>query len=178
MNSRRPPGNDDAMAHVDTALLVLRIALGITMALHGANKIRGGLDGVGGWFESMGMRPGKIQAFMAAYTEVFGGIAFAAGFLTPLSAAAMIALMVVAIVTAHRSNGFFIFNEGQGWEYCFMLAVTAYAVGAIGPGKYSVDHAIDLHFTGWHGTVISLAVGIGSASALLAACYRPPRSAS
>jgi putative oxidoreductase len=162
------------MAHVDTALLIMRLALGITMFLHGANKLKGGLAGVAGWFSSMGMKPGKVHAFLAAWTEVLGGLAFAAGLLAPLSAAAMIALMVVAIVTAHRTKGFFIFNPDQGWEYCFMLAVMAYGIGAIGPGRYSIDHAIDLHFTGWHGTIITLAVGLGSSAALLAACYRPP----
>jgi putative oxidoreductase len=162
------------MAHVDTALLIVRLALGITIALHGANKIKGGLNGVAGWFESMGMKPGKFNAFMAAWTEILGGLAFAAGFVTPLSAASIIALMVVAIVTAHRTKGFFIFNPDQGWEYCFMLAITAYGIGAIGPGRYSIDHAIDLHFTGWHGTIIAVAVGLGSSAALLAACYRPP----
>jgi putative oxidoreductase len=161
------------MAHVDTALLIVRLALGITMALHGANKIKGGLAGVGGWFESMGMKPGKLHAFLAAWTEVVGGVAFAAGLLTPLAAASMIALMVVAIVTAHRTKGFFIFNPDQGWEYCFILAVVAYGIGAIGPGKYSIDHAIDLHFTGWHGTIIAVVVGLGSAAALLAGFYRP-----
>ena len=50
--------------------------------------------------------------------------------------------MLVAGITAHRKNGFFIFRPGQGWEYVMILAVAAFAVGAIGAGEWSIDHAL------------------------------------
>ena len=162
------------MARVDFALLVLRLALGLTMALHGANKIRGGINNTAGWFGSIGMKPPLVQAWMAAITEISGGLMFAAGLLMPLSAAAMIGLMVVAYVVAHRNNGFFIFNKNQGWEYVFMLGIIAFAVGTIGAGKYSLDNALKLTWSGWTPMLITLGVGIVPALAMLAACYRPP----
>ena len=118
------------MEHVDLGLLVLRVGVGVTMFLHGWNKVFGGgkLAGTGRWFESMGMKPGWLHARLAAATELGAGLLFALGLLTPLAAAGIIALMVVAGITAHRKNGFFIFRPGQGWEYVMILAIAAFAV--------------------------------------------------
>jgi putative oxidoreductase len=162
------------MAHVDLALLIVRLALGITMALHGYNKVKGGIKNTAGWFGSIGMRPPLVQAWAAALTEIGGGLMFAAGLLMPLAAAAMIGLMLVAYVVAHRMNGFFIFRPNQGWEYVFMLAVFALGIGMIGAGKYSLDRAFGIQRNGWTGTWVTLVVGVVPAVAMLAACYRPP----
>jgi putative oxidoreductase len=162
------------MARVDLALLILRLALGLTMALHGTNKIRGGIKNTAAWFGSIGMRPPLVQAWTAALTEIGGGLMFAAGLLTPLSAAAMIGLMLVAYVVAHRDNGFFIFNKNQGWEYVFILGIVALAVGMIGAGKYSLDHALKINWQGWTPAWLTLLVGVVPALLMLAACYRPP----
>jgi putative oxidoreductase len=37
----------------DLALTILRSAAGLTLAAHGVNKIKGGLDGVARWFDSI-----------------------------------------------------------------------------------------------------------------------------
>ena len=131
----------EAVHHVDLGLLVLRLGIGLTVCLHGFNKVFGGgkLAGTGGWFASMGMKPGWLHARMAAATEIGAGLLLAVGLLTPLAAAGIIAVMLVAGVTAHRKNGFFIFRPGQGWEYVMVLAVAAFAVGAIGAGAWSID---------------------------------------
>jgi len=44
----------------DTAALVLRVIVGITIIAHGYNHIfgPGGIQGTAGWFASMGLRPG------------------------------------------------------------------------------------------------------------------------
>ena len=88
--------------------------------------------------------------------------------------------MVVATWAAHRHNGFFIFHEGQGWEYTVSIAVAAWAVAAIGPGEASLDHAIGLDWTawdGWIGAVIAFVLGVGGGIAQLAICYRPAAGA-
>ena len=168
------------MQHPDLALLVLRVVFGVFLAAHGYNKFFGGgrLKGTAGWFGSMGMKWPVWQARIAATTEVAAGLGFAAGFLTPLTAAGMVALMVVAIWTVHWKVGFFVFRPNQGWEYCASIAVVAFVVGMTGPGKYSLDHAFDIHFDGWWGAVIAGGVGVGGALAQLAICYRPPKQAS
>src|SRR5262245_46793060 len=98
-------------------LLVLRVIFGLFLAYPGYNKIFGGgkLAGTARWFGSMGFRYPALQARLAAATEVGAGLLFAAGLLTPLAAAGMIGLMLVAIATSHAKNGFFIFKPGQGW---------------------------------------------------------------
>jgi putative oxidoreductase len=77
-------------------------------------------------------------------------------------------------VTSHWKVGFFIFKPGQGWEYCASIAVAALVIGTTGPGEWSIDHAIDLHFHDWSGLIIAAALGVGGAVAQLAAFYRPP----
>jgi putative oxidoreductase len=162
-------------APVDLALLVVRVVFGIFFAVHGINKVRGGLRGTAGWFESVGMRWPLWQARVAASTEIVAGSLLAVGLLTPFAAAGMIGVMVVAIRVAHWNTGFFIFNEGQGWEYCASIAVMAWAVATIGPGRWSVDHALDLQLSGaWSGALIAAALGVGGAVGQLALSYRAP----
>jgi len=162
---------------VDLALLALRLGIGVTIALHGVNKVRGGLDGVGRWFESMGMRPGRLHAYLAAACELGAGLALAAGFLTPLAAGALVGTMTVAGIVGHRNNGFFIFREGQGWEYTFVLAVTSAATGTLGAGQWSVDHAMSFEPTGWWPAVFCFVVAPAVALATLAISFRPPAPA-
>ena len=166
------------MAQANLALLALRVVFGLFLAAHGYNKVfgGGGLAGTGRWFGSLGMRWPQLQARLAAFTEMGAGLLFALGLLTPFAAAGMIAVMVVATWSAHRHNGFFIFNKGEGWEYTVSIAVAAWCVAAIGPGEASVDHAIGLDWTawdGWIGAVIAGVLGVGGGIAQLAVCYRP-----
>src|SRR4029078_3384314 len=146
---------------IDTGLLILRLALGLTMAAHGYNKFfgKGGLAGTAVWFDSMGMKPGMFHARAAATTEMSAGLGLAAGLLTPIPAAGFVALMLVAAWTVHRPNGFFIVKEG--WEYNLILAASAVAVATVGPGRFSLDYVLFrttglydfLH--GWWGLAIS-----------------------
>jgi putative oxidoreductase len=161
--------------HADLGLLVLRLGIGLTICLHGLNKVFGGgkLAGTGAWFASMGMKPGWLHARMAAATEIGAGLLLAVGLVTPAAAAGIIALMLVAGVTAHRKNGFFVFRPGQGWEYVMVLAVAAFAVGAIGAGAWSIDAALGWDVDGWWGAIVAAAGGLGGGALFLAACYRP-----
>ena len=157
-------------------LLLLRVAMGLTLAAHGYNKFfgGGGISGTAGWFDSMGMKPGKLNAYMAASTEMGAGILFALGLLTPLAAAGFVGLMAVAGYTVHRKNGFFIVKSG--WEYNFILALVPVCVAMVGPGRYSLDWAIgfDFAFEPWLAFAIAAGLGIGGGLAQLAAFYRPP----
>ena len=107
-------------SQLNLGLLILRLCLGLFLAYHGYNKVfgAGGLAGTSGWFASMGMKWPKWQARLAASTEIGAGLMLAVGLLTPLAAAGVIGIMVVAIYTTHGKVGFFIFKPNQGWEYC------------------------------------------------------------
>lgn len=117
----------------------------------------------------------KWQARLAATTEIGAGSLLALGLATPLAAAGFIGLMIVAIVVAHRHNGFFVFRPGQGWEYCASIAVTAFTIGTIGAGKYSIDHLLHKDVSGWTGALIAGVLGIGGAITQLALSYRPAK---
>ena len=159
------------------ALLVLRVTLGVVMLAHGINHIIGGgkIEGTAGWFESLGMRPGKLHAWLASLTEVGAGALLVVGLLTPLAAAGVVGVMVVAWITNHRSNGFFIFRPGEGYEYVMTLTLAAVAVGLLGAGEWSIDSTSDglADLAGWTGLWIVLAAGVGGAILLLAFFWRP-----
>ncbi|HVV08164.1 DoxX family protein [Amycolatopsis sp.] len=161
---------------VDTGLLLIRVAAGLTMAAHGYQKFFSGgrIAGTGAWFDSMGMRPGRLHALAAATTEAGAGLLLALGLLTSLAGAGFVALMLVAGYTVHRANGFF--SVKSGWEYNFILAVIGAAVGTTGAGRFSLDHlaGLDSVFSGVPGAVIAIAGGLLAGIGQLLAFYRPP----
>ena len=165
--------NPDA---VNVVLLIARVGLGLTLAAHGYGKFFSGgrIAGTARWFDSMGMRPGKLHALLAASTELGGGLLMAMGLLTPLAGAGFVGLMIVAGYTDHRKNGFFIVR--QGWEYNWILALFAVTVASVGPGCWSIDGAIGLsnRFNGWGGLAISAGLGIVAGVGTLVVFYRPP----
>jgi putative oxidoreductase len=161
---------------IDLALLLLRVGVGTVMLAHGIGHIRPSIDGTAAWFGSMGMRPATLHAWLASLTEIGAGIALFLGLLTPFAAAGVVGVMFVAWAINHRGNGFFIFNPGEGWEYVMTLGIVGLAIGALGPGTWSLDEAFDLNdtFVGWPGLLVAAIGGIGGGTALLAACWRPP----
>lgn len=165
------------MQQLDLALLVLRVVFGVFLACHGINKVKGGLAGTARWFGGIGMKWPIWQARMAAGTEIGAGFLFALGLLTSLAAAAIIGVMLVAIWSVHWKVGFFVFRPDQGWEYCGSIAVAAFAVAMAGPGRWSLDHALDIVPSGWTGALIAGVVGIGSAALQLSTSYRPKKTA-
>jgi putative oxidoreductase len=169
----------DASA-TDAALLLLRVTVGATIIAHGYNHIYGGgkIEGTAGWFASMGLKPGIVHAWMASITELGAGLLLILGLANPLGAAGVLGVMVVAWLTAHRTNGFFIFKPGQGYEYVMVLSVVALCLGALGPGEWSIDGALDWSTGGWTGAAVTAVLGIGGALALLAACWRPAKPSS
>ena len=167
---------DDADA-LNLALLVLRVAVAGVMLAHGLNHLfRGGrIPGTAGWFESLGMRPGVVHAWLASLTEVAAGALLVLGLLTPVAGAGVVGVMVVAWVTNHLRHGFFIFRPGEGWEYVMVLTVCGLALATLGAGGWSLDHAVDLFDPpGLEGLLIALVAGGGGAGLLLALAWRPP----
>ncbi len=99
---------------VNLAMLIMRVGFGLMMMAHGYNHFfRGGrIAGTGRWFDSLGMKPGRIHAIIASATELGAGALFALGLLTPFAAAGFIGLMTVAIWTVHRKNRLRLPNAG------------------------------------------------------------------
>ena len=167
-----------ANAHaVDLALLVFRVAIGAVFLAHGINHIFGGgkIAGTGRWFESLGMKPGWFHAWTASITEIGAGALLVLGLLTSVGGAGVVGVMVVAWITNHRSNGFFIFRPGEGWEYVMVLTMSGFLLATVGPGGWSLDRAAGLTtLWGWKGLVIAVVGGLGGSAALLLTFWRPP----
>jgi putative oxidoreductase len=173
-----------ASISLNLVLVVLRVFLGAMIFAHGYNKVfRGGrIDGTASWFASIGMRRGRVNAWLAAGSEMGVGALLVAGLLTPLAAGGLIGIMTVAIVTVHARNGFFVFNRGQGMEYCLCVIAASLVVATLGPGRFSVDY-LTRHVGGadWlarpsHGLLVAVIVGLGGSLAQLLVFYRPDPS--
>ena len=152
----------------DTGLLILRIFLGLLMVAHGSQKLFGwlngyGVAGTGEYFESIGYPSGKLMAVLAALVEAGGGAAFAAGFLTPVVSLIFIALFV-NVAWAGHGHTFWNHNQPFGIEYPLVLGVLSATFAYTGPGRYSLDSAMDwsLLGPGW----FTAAVGIGLVAGL------------
>lgn len=126
-------------------LTLLRVIAGLTFAAHGSQKLFGwfggyGLAGVGQWMESIGLAPGYLMALLAGSAEFFGGLALILGLLVRPAAAVLAVTMLVAIVTVHLANGFFMSNNG--YEFALALMAISLAVLIEGAGKLSLDKRI------------------------------------
>ena len=158
---------------LDVGLLVLRLAVGGVMLAHGWNHVFGGgkIAGTARWFESLGMRPGALHAWTASLTELGAGALLLLGLFTPLAGAAVVGVMVVAWITNHRKNGFFIFRPGEGWEYVMTLTAAGLFFCGAGGGRL----ALDLDDFGWPTALGCAALGVGGAVGLLVTFWRPNR---
>lgn len=127
---------------VAIGLLIIRLVVGLTLAAHGAQKLFGwfggyGPKGTGGFFESIGFKPGVPLAILVGLAEFGGGLMFAAGFLTWLAAAFIVIVMLGAMLKVHAKNGFWVTSNGI--EFNLILIVIVVGVALIGAGDYSLD---------------------------------------
>src|SRR5579871_5931015 len=135
----------------DIALTVLRLVLGIVFFAHGAQKMLGWFGGYGfkgtmGFFTQQAHIPAPL-ALLAICAEFFGGLGLIVGLLARVAAFGITCNMLVAILTVHLQNGFFMNwagnQKGEGYEYhLLVLAMTAFLM-IRGGGAYSVDRMLD-----------------------------------
>jgi len=149
---------------MDTGLLLLRLVVGLLFAGHGAQKLFGSFGGGGpqgttAFLSSLGYRKPAALAVVAGLSELGGGLLLAGGFLTPLASFLLATVMLNAIATVVWPKGFL-----GGWEFELTLATVAVALAAIGPGEYSIDHAIgwadEMSGVLWASLVLSSAIVI------------------
>jgi putative oxidoreductase len=155
LNSAKPLASTGILAallRTDASVtpLIARLALGLVMFPHGAQKVLGWFGGYG--FEgTMGFLTGQvglpwIVALLVLAIEFLGSIALIVGAAGRLAALGIVAVMTGAIATAHFTNGFFMNWSGQqageGFEYHLLAIALAAVVLVAGSGKASVDRAI------------------------------------
>ncbi len=133
----------------DCGYPLIRVALGLWMIPHGMQKLFGafggpGIDGAIGMMAKNGLQPAIVFAWLAILIEFFGGICIAIGFLTRPIAFLFFIEMIIAAVTVHLPNGWFV--VGRGAEYALFLGVVALGVAMVGSGHCSLDRKIGKTF--------------------------------
>ncbi len=116
---------------------------------HGTQKLFGwfgghGIAGTGGFFETIGFRPGRMFALMAALGETIGGLLTVLGLGGALGPVLIVIVMLVAIGSVHIDKGFFTLNGG--WELPATYIAAAIAIAFGGNGLYSLDNVLGLNF--------------------------------
>jgi putative oxidoreductase len=133
-----------------TALLA-RIALGIVVFPHGAQKLLGWFGGYG-FTGTMGFLTGNaglpwIIALLVILIEFFGALLLLIGLGTRLAAAAIIVNFLGVVITSHLHNGFFMnwygqAGQGEGLEYFILLFGLGIITLIAGGGKASLGAAL------------------------------------
>jgi len=168
--------------NTDLALLVLRVAVGVVIAMHGFMKLgwvgKGGSPaGTAGWFGSaLGFKPGVFWAWVTILAEGLGGVLMALGLFGPFPAAAVFADLVVVTIVAHASKGFW--SGNGGWEFPVPLAAGAFAVALIGNGAYSLDAVLGLKYPDTLVGIWWIAMAVGVALVFISRAMFAPKAAS
>lgn len=160
----------------NAALLIVRVALGVVFLAHGVKHMRN-REKTMKWTASIGFSSPAIQWFFMSFAEIGVGVSLLTGLLTGVGVAGLIALMTVAFWTVHRHAGFWVTaRPDEGWEYVFVLALAAVALGMLGPGEWSIDQALGIadNLDGGIGAILA-AGGVVAAAGQLAMFYRRDR---
>lgn len=122
----------------DAARLLLRIALGVLVLLHGIAKLRGGMSGIEGMVVAQGL-PGFF-AYGVLVGEVLAPLMLIAGFHARIGGVLVAINMLFAIALAHMGE-LGRLNAGGGWalELQGMFLATAVAIALLGPGRYGIN---------------------------------------
>jgi len=121
----------------DTGLLLLRLFAGFALAFaHGINKVFGDSTKFVQGVKDMGFPAPEFFAFMAGFSEFFGGLLLAFGLRTRTSALLIAGTMIVAGFVRHASDPF------QSRELSLLYLYVATLFFFVGPGRYSLDWMI------------------------------------
>jgi putative oxidoreductase len=117
----------------NTAMLLLRVGLGILMMVHGYDK----LINFGAKHASFGGYLGMsstLSMALVVFAEFFCSLFVIIGLFTRLSTIPLIICMLVALFTAHNGSVF-----GKG-EPATLYLLGYFTLLLVGPGKISVDN--------------------------------------
>ena len=123
----------------DIGKLVLRVALGVLILLHGVAKITKGVDGIGGMLASHGLP--AILAYGVYIGEILAPVLLIVGLFTRPAAAIMAINMLVAIWLVHRKDLGAINGQG-GWalELQGMFLFAAISLAFTGGGRFGLSN--------------------------------------
>lgn len=120
----------------DLAPFLLRVVVGIIFIMHGYQKLTGGVEGVTAFLGGLGFPLPALFAVLLIAAELGGGILLVLGVFTHWVAKILAVVALVALVTVHLQNGFFL---PGGYEFILLILVAAVSLVLTGPGRYALD---------------------------------------
>jgi putative oxidoreductase len=128
----------------DLSWLIVRLAVGGTLLVHGWNKLMG--PGVAafasGSLARRGIEPSLPLAYVVFFLETVGAICIMLGLFTRVIAAMIAVEMAIITFVAHWPNGYGWNSPGGGWEFPFMWGLIFFAIALRGGGPYSLDRVL------------------------------------
>ena len=122
-------------------LTVLRVVVGVVFLVHGGQKLfLMGFGGVAGFLGSLGVPAPGLFAVIVTLVELLGGLALILGLFTRVVAVLLAVDMLVATLTVHLPNGFFV--SAGGYEFTLVLLAASVALAVAGPGEAALDKAL------------------------------------
>jgi putative oxidoreductase len=135
----------------DKVLTLLRIALGVLVFPHGAQKALGWFGGAGfsgtyGFFTHQLHIP-AVLVLLSIAAEFLGSLGLIVGFLGRIAAFGLLANFIVASSMVYKQGGFFFMNwggqqKGEGVEFFILVLVVAIVIMIRGSGAWSVDRIL------------------------------------
>jgi putative oxidoreductase len=131
---------------LSAALLLLRLIFGGMFLAHATQKLFGWLGG-GGFeatvegFARLGFWPARLQAALAAGTELVAGALILLGLLGPVGPALLVSVMLVAAVAVHPHG---LMASQNGIEMPLLYAGAATSLALIGYGNFSLDRVLGI----------------------------------
>ncbi|MFD6895607.1 DoxX family protein [Rhodococcus sp. NPDC060086] len=169
VDTGEPPVVKARRGTLDLGLLVLRLAVGGILIAHGLQKLVGlwggpGLDGFEELLREAGYQQPGILAIVGAVGELAAGAFLVLGLLTPLAAAAIVAIMINAVLFKHElAPGVqFFAAEQTGFEFEALLAAAAVALTLTGPGRIAVDGPRKWATRPFVGSFVALLIGVAA----------------
>ena len=161
----------------DLGLLAVRLIVGGLMAGHGAQKLFGwfgghGLQGTGGFMETLGLQPGKRWAGLAGAGEFGAGVLTAIGLFHPVGELLMLGPMAVATGKVHWGKE--IWTSQGGAEVPVLYSAAAVGLALAGPGRLSFDRLLGIKVPGILVALTVAGLGVGTVVALR---HRPTQTA-
>jgi putative oxidoreductase len=133
---------------LDTATLILRVACGLIFIPHGMSKVFGS-GGVATFAQSLpSYGIPTFLGYVAAYSELFGGILLIAGLLTRIDAALLAGTMFVAAFVVQLPDALHdpdnagknkVFASIRSMELPLSILAAMFALVLLGGGGWSLD---------------------------------------
>lgn len=160
------------MAFEDVGRLMIRGALASVFG-YAAVKHARSRKGTSAWLASVGYRDPEVSWAAMTASESAAALSLLLGAGTSLGASAVNGAMTSAVMTVHRQNGWPEESGGVEWPVTLMAVSTALAV--LGPGRWSVDHALGLDQRTDGGSGLALALmGIAAGLGQVATMWKAP----